>query len=169
MPKPTTKDELITEMRTERETLDAALAALTPEQMIEPGVVGDWSVKDVIAHLTAWHELYLGWYAAGQRGENPPTPAEGYNWGQLPALNERIYEQHRDQPLEAVMMEFRASYDQMLAAIEGASQEELFTPGYYAWTRKNALAGYADGCGGDHYHWASTEIRKGLKAKAKRR
>lgn len=29
-----------------------------------PGVVGDWPVKDVLAHLVAWEQMCLGWYEA---------------------------------------------------------------------------------------------------------
>ncbi len=45
------------------ETLDAAWAALTDSyagvsdpQLVEPGVVDDWSVKDILAHVTTWEE-----------------------------------------------------------------------------------------------------------------
>ncbi len=49
-----TKDELIKKIETEWDNLQAALDGLTEEQMHQPGVVGEWSIKDILAHITAW-------------------------------------------------------------------------------------------------------------------
>jgi len=167
MPRPTTKDQLLTASQQEHAALEELLAPLTPEQMTRPGALGDWSVKDVLAHLIEWEQMALSWYKAGRRGQAPHTPAEGFNWGQLPALNQRIYEKHRDRPLGDVLKQFKTSYRQALKAAQGMSEEELFTPGYYAWTKKNALAAYFIGCMSSHYHWARTELGKGLGRKKK--
>jgi hypothetical protein len=51
-----TKTDLLTEIRTQRRHLENNLAGLTPAEMCQPGVCGDWSVKDVLAHLTAWEQ-----------------------------------------------------------------------------------------------------------------
>ncbi len=165
MPRPTSKDQLLTASQQEHGMLEELLASLTHEQMVLPGVVGDWSVKDVLAHLIEWEQMVLSWHKAGRRGQTPQTPAEGFNWGQLPALNQRIYEKHRDRPLDDVLKQFKASYRQSLKAVQGASDEELFSPGYYAWTKKNTLAAYFIGCMSSHYHWARTELRRGLARK----
>ena len=34
-------------------------AGLSDSQLTEPGVTGDWSVKDVLAHVTTWEEEAL--------------------------------------------------------------------------------------------------------------
>jgi len=34
-------------------------AGLSDSQLTEPGVMGDWSVKDILAHLTWWEEEAL--------------------------------------------------------------------------------------------------------------
>ncbi|MBO0731474.1 MAG: DinB family protein, partial [Acidimicrobiaceae bacterium] len=49
------KAELIDELVATREELEELLTAMTSEQMLAAGVVGDWSVKDVLAHLL-WYE-----------------------------------------------------------------------------------------------------------------
>jgi uncharacterized protein (TIGR03083 family) len=165
MPRPTTKTGILSESRKEHEALEHLLAALSPEGMTQPGLVGEWSAKDVLAHLTEWEQMVLGWYATGLRGETPALPAEGYKWSQLPALNQHIHEKHRDRPLADVLEGFRASYDQIMALVESLSEEELFTPGRYAWARTNALASYIVSCTSSHYHWARTELRKGLRAR----
>ncbi len=164
MPRPTSKDQLLSEIQKERGALEEFLATLTPEQMVQANVLGEWSVKDVLAHLIEWEQMVLSWYKAGLRGKVPPIPAEGYNWGQLPALNQHIYEKHRDRALDDVLKQFRASYRQMLKLAQGLSEKDLFTPGRYAWANKNQLAAYITSCTSSHYRWARTGMRKGLRA-----
>ena len=163
MPRPTTKLTLIDEMKTERLALENFLATLSPDQMIQPGALGEWSVKDVLAHLIEWEQMFLGWYAAGLRGENPPVPAIGYNWGQLPALNKAIYKKHRERSLEDVLQQFQASYQQTLALVESLPGDDLFVRGLYPWMNQNNLAAYIHANGGAHYKWAREGIRKGMR------
>jgi len=165
MPEPTTKDALIAEIRTERTALEEFLMALTPQQMIQPGAIAEWSVKDVLAHLAEWEQLLLVWYQAGLRGEVLPLPAPGYNWGKMDELNQKIYEKYRDASLEVVLDYFHKSYLQVLEAVQAMAEDELFTPGRYIWTKKNALAAYVIPCTSEHYDWARQEMRKGLNQK----
>lgn len=166
MPRPSSKEQLIHEILKEHAALETFLATLTPEEMVIPAIVGPWSVKDVLTHLTAWEQMCLGWYRAGKRGERPKMPAEGYSWRQIPELNHYLYEAHRDEPLEVVLHQFDASYHEILAAIRSMTDDELFTPQVYAWTGSTTLGSYMTSATCSHYTWARKEIRKGLKAKA---
>ncbi len=166
MPRPTTKATLLAAGADELARLEALLAPLSAAQQCAPGVVGDWSVEDVLAHLTAWHEMVLAWHAAGLRGEVPETPGGGFSWQQTPALNQQIYLAHHDEPLDEVWAAFRASAARVRAAIEAASEEQLFARNVYTWTKSTTLGAYFVSATSSHYAWARTEIRKGIKAKA---
>ena len=163
MPRPTTKEQLLAQMHKEHEALVKYIDTLTPEQMAYTHPVTKWAVKDALAHLTEWEQMCLGWYKAGLRGQSPPLPAQGFNWAQLPTLNQQIYEKHRDRPLVQVLKQFRASYRQMLKTVEALSEQDLFTPGRYAWTKKNTLGAYFVSATSSHYHWALKEARKCVK------
>ena len=167
MPRPTSKTELLAAIEKERGALEKVLAPLTPEQMVDPGVVGEWSVKDVLAHLVEWEQMALGWYRAGLRGEVPAMPAPGFKWNQTPALNQMIYEKHRDRALEDVLQQSDSSFREIHGVIQALSNEELFTPGQHAWTKKLTLGAYMTSATSSHYLWAWREIRKGLRTKAK--
>jgi hypothetical protein len=54
MPRPTSKDELLTAIEVERGKLEALLDSLPPDQMTLSGVVGAWSVKDVPGVVPSW-------------------------------------------------------------------------------------------------------------------
>lgn len=167
MPRPKSRDELLTQSREDYDKLITYLDTLTPEQIIEPGTVGEWSAKDVVAHLTAWSTMFMGWYRVGEEGGTPAIPAQGYTFKQTPALNQRIYEEHRDQPLDEVLGELHAAHKTAMALIERLSNEHLFTPKVYKWTKSTTLGSYAVSATCSHYAWALKEIRKGFRAKAK--
>jgi hypothetical protein len=59
MSKPTTKAELLAENQKEHEALEQFFAALTPEEILQGDRIGVWSVKDTLAHLTAWEQRPL--------------------------------------------------------------------------------------------------------------
>jgi len=167
MPRPKSKEELLTAIAKERGALEAFLETLTREDMLEPDVVGAWSAKDVLAHLSAWEQLFLGWYCAGLRGETPALPAPGFTWNQLDQLNQQIYEEHRDEPLENVLAFFETSSQDMLALIQSLTDEQLYSPGQVAWTKKNTLSTYIVPNTSSHYAWARKELRKGFRDKRK--
>ena len=160
MPRPTSKGELLAAMVRERTKLDAVLAPLTPAQTVAPGVVGEWSVKDVLAHLAEWERMALGWYRAGLRGEAPEVPAPGFKWNETPRLNRAIFETHRDRPLDEVVAWFRSSREEMRGVIASLTDEQLFTPGRFAWTRKNTLGTYFVSATSSHDLWARTRIAR---------
>jgi hypothetical protein len=165
MSRPATKNELLKAIEIERNALEQLLAELSPEQMVEPGIVGNWSVKDVLAHLVEWEQMLLRWHAAGLKGKLPMIPSEEFNWAQLPQLNQQIYEKHRNQPLAGIQKEFNTSFKKILKTIQNLPEEDLFSRGRYAWTKNNTLGAYFISNTSSHYHWARTALRKGLKAK----
>ncbi len=167
MPRPTSKTDLLTAIKKERGALDQLLKDLTDDQLLSPDIVGSWSVKDVLAHLTAWEQMCLEWYKAGLADEMPALPAPGFKWNQTPALNQHIYEEYRDVALKDVLAKYTASHEEMMDVIQNLSNEDLFTVGRYRWTKKNTMGTYFVSATSSHYLWARKEIRKGLKAKQK--
>jgi len=164
MPRPTTKEELLTAMQKEHKALVEMLDSLPPEQLaMTSQTIEEWAIKDILAHVTAWEQMVLGWYAAGLRDEVPAMPADGFKWNQIPVLNQQIYEAHRLDPTDNVLAAFRASYQQILERIQAISDEEMFTPERYRWTRKNAMGTYFVSATSSHYHWARKEIWKCVK------
>ena len=165
MPRPTSKKQLLEQARADYEALQAELNDLTSDAMVETGIVGEWSIKDVLGHLFEWQQMTITWYRAGKRGETPITPSEKYTWREIPALNQAIYEKHRDCPADEIQAEFAASHQEALDLIGTMSEDELFTPKIYAWTKSTTLGSYLTSATSSHYAWARKEIRRGIKAK----
>lgn len=159
MPRPQNKQELYEVIHQERIKLNKALDNLTDEQKQRQGACGDWSVKDILAHLVEWEQRGLRWYRAGLQGEVPKTPDEDYNWRELPALNHAIFEAYRDWPLQEIEGVYAQSYEETLAALDQMTEAELFTPNTYPWTGNSLLRDYVNANTASHYRWASKLIR----------
>ena len=165
MPKPTTKDQILEDAQKERTALEELLNTLTPEQLSQPNLIGDWAAKDVLGHLFEWEQMVMAWYAAGVKGKTLAVPSEKYNWGQLPQLNHAIYLKHRDRSLADIQKDFKASYKKIIKTIEGIPEKELFTRKVYQWANNNPLSAYFVSATSSHYRWARTVIRKAIKSK----
>jgi uncharacterized protein (TIGR03083 family) len=99
---------------------------LTDEQMIcRPGPQEDWSVRDLVAHVTWWESFILE-RASDLIGGKESQPAEDHD-----VLNARAYEQYQDSPLADVLAEFEANWPRLEALITSLNSEQLNTPAYY--------------------------------------
>jgi hypothetical protein len=163
MPRPSTKAELVDAATTQYDALMAYLDTLTDAQLVAPGIVGAWSAKDVLAHLSAWSQMCRGWYETGAAGGDPVVPAPGYKFSQTPALNQAIYERHKDDALGVVRARLAADHAALLAIIRCLDAEVLFTPGHYRWTKSTTLGSYFTSATSSHYDWAHKELRKGFR------
>lgn len=133
------KLKLLDLIQTEYDFVKRTLSLMSSEQMLQPGAsYGEWSVKDVVAHLAAWQNRFLGWFAASQRGETPELPAPGYTWEDLNRLNEQTRLADKDRPLDKVLSDFHASYEQIVEVVEAHSEEDLFDPDLYEWTSEQS-------------------------------
>jgi hypothetical protein len=163
MSRPLNKAQLLNAIQAESAILEKLLNSLTPAQMAAAPTPGAWAVKDILAHLYAWQQMFFGWYAAGQRGETPALPAVGYKWSQIPALNQHIYEQHCHLSAGQALALFRQSHAETLRFIESLPEDELTTPGYYAWLKDSSLLVYLNANTAAHYRWAVKDIRNTVK------
>jgi hypothetical protein len=161
------KEQLLDDVRKEYRTLCATLEAIPRSRYREAGVWGDaWTLHDLVAHLAAWHRLFLGWYAEGLRGGTPHLPAEGFKWSELARLNRAIQAEHRDRPIDVVWAELETSHAEIVTILERASEAELLEPGAFAWTRDHGLVTYLAGNTSSHYRFASKVLRRWSKGVA---
>ena len=155
---PKDKAKLLESTHFERETLERKLHGLTPQEMIFPGSMGAWSVKDILQHLVDWEQRWIGWYEFGKRGEEVHTPEPGYNWREMGKLNEKYRLKYKDRPLDDVLADFHSSYLKIMSVIEKIPEEEMLATGLYPWTGKLPLIAWIAGNTCEHYHWAAQMI-----------
>jgi len=150
-----TKIELLQRIRDERRALEKILASLTHAQMLLPGVDGEWSVKDALAHISTWERWMIRWTTSLVRGEKPDTPEP---WD-IEKMNAGTYARVKDKPLAEVLEEFRLSYWDSLALAESLSEKQLQTIYADTWPMGPLWSGIAANTNG-HYKEHRTDIQK---------
>jgi hypothetical protein len=158
------KQELLDRIDEEHERFLAVANAIPQDRYRESGVWGaSWNILDLIAHLTEWEQMFLRWYREGVCGTDPALPAPGYKWSQTPALNEAIWRQHHERPLQSVLVDFAKSFDEIRALAESLSEDQLLTPGYFAWTGRLPLVAYLGPNTCSHYRTATKILKRWLR------
>ena len=137
MQEPTTKQELLAILWRMRADLERLVAEAGPLRLEQPGALDDWSIKDVIAHLTGWRWWSVARMEAAAT-KRPPTPPwsgglDENDEGATDQINQQFYQANRDRPVAEVLGDSRATFDRLEAAIAALSDAELFEAGRYPW------------------------------------
>lgn len=106
-------------LRADRSEWEALLAEVGAEWMTQPGAAGDWSVKDIIAHV-AWGEREM-------LGVVRARALVGSPYWSMPRdeRNAAVYAENRDRALDDVLAEARDVYGQLVQAFETLSDEDF--------------------------------------------
>lgn len=139
---------------------EAELVALCVDAPADPN--GRWNAKDHLAHLTAWRNRGADLLEAVRTGGVPPEKVDSDD-----AQNAKIYAATRDQSLEEVTREARASWEKLTAVIGACSETDLNKPhphfrGNAIWENVPGLAGHL----GTHLMWWYLEASNPAAAEA---
>lgn len=130
---PESKRELLEIMQGERSRFDAVVGKLTEAQLQEPGIEGGRSVKDILAHITAWEQRMIRWAGEATAGLIPQRPAPGMTWDDLDQLNEQTYLENMDKTLADVLLASASSYAHVLKTVQALTESDLFNGSRFAW------------------------------------
>jgi hypothetical protein len=114
-----------TELKKVEEGFAALLAAVQglDERAMSKRFYGDWSVKDILAHISGWQHLGAGWMERMARGEKP-TP-EGADYSDSDSWNARFAAAMRAQSGETVVADLRQSHATYLRAARAVADERF--------------------------------------------
>jgi uncharacterized protein (TIGR03083 family) len=144
------KQELIVYLGEERAKLEAVLAQVKPEQMTQAGVCGDWSVKDIVAHLAVWTSREVTVLFQAERGQKISYGMPDDSANDWANVNAKDYAQQKDRPLERIQEDFRGAYKQLLKRLTAWQDETaLFQANKFAGS-KSSLADKMIGGVGEH-------------------
>jgi len=105
------------------EALKESYAGLSDAELLEPGVAGAWSVRDVIAHVTWWEEEALTHLPLILAGGRPPRYSVTY--GGIDAFNAKMTAQKKDLSLAEVMDQRDEVHRRLIAFIESAPGDQV--------------------------------------------
>jgi len=123
------KAQILTRIQTAHAPLETTLPRLTEEQMLQPGVEGKSSIKDILAHITAWEQhLIRRLQAALYEGKAEVYVVEPDEPHDTDSVNELIFVRNHHLPLQQVLSDFHRSFQETLQAVEALSDDDLSNP-----------------------------------------
>ena len=125
------KSEFLNGLREEYRQWEALLDQIGEARMDQSGVADDWSIKDIVAHLTGWRRRTVARLQAAQRGEGEPPPYWPAHLQTDDEINAWIYESNHDRSVREVLEESDQVFQQLLAVIEGLPDDIVIEPAYH--------------------------------------
>ncbi len=141
---PISKKQLLAELQSEQAAWLALLDEIGEENMTQPEVAGGWSIKDIVAHITGWRRRTVNRFRAAL---DPSTdmialwPAELHEDDEVDEINAWIYKVNRDRPLADVLNDSHEVFQQLVAAVDALSDEQLNDPQRLPWFEGERLTG----------------------------
>jgi len=117
------REQLLNRLGTAWAAFQASYAGLASSRLTEPGVAGDWSVKDIIAHVTWWEEEALRHLPLIMAGGRPPRYSVTY--GGIDAFNAMMAERKRDLPLSDVLTQQNDTHQRLIDFIQSVSEDQF--------------------------------------------
>jgi hypothetical protein len=165
----TSKADWLARIDQTQQTWESIVNEAGPEGLDRPGAAGDWTLKDVAGHLNGWRARTVARLEAAARNEEPaanPWPADLTDETDegVDQINEWLYDHYRDQPAESILGESREQFGRMRAAVDALSDDDLNTPGRYAWFGDYPLSAVIAGSLDHLYEEHEPALRKWLSS-----
>jgi hypothetical protein len=144
-----TKEALLAEIRSTHEALAASIGTVPDDAWTEPLADMDgWTRKDALAHVGWWSDHSARVITALRAGQVPYDQDPDFD---IHAQNRSILEEFRARDAAEVRAYESAAFERLVAAVEAATDEDLFTPGRYPWLEEETLAAAVEWDSTKHY------------------
>ena len=84
---------------------------------------GDWSIKDLVAHLTGWNRWLVARMQSAGRGEPEPHPTWPAHLQTDDEINAWIYESNHRRSVREVLDESHQVFQKLFAVMEGLPED----------------------------------------------
>jgi len=129
------KKEMLAEIVAARDELNRALDGLTSDDMLVTGVVGVWSIKDVLAHLVAWESEVV---TALNHVQNKRMPAI-MKIEDIDEWNAEQYRINARRPAAAVLADFEGVHRMLHHMVADFDEQHLADRRRYRWMEGEPL------------------------------
>jgi hypothetical protein len=98
------------------------------QRMELPGVMGEWSFKDMVAHLNDWQAWSIARMRAAQNGDPKPAPPWPESFTEDDEVNGWIYEANRERPSAEVLDITQQNFDDLLDFVDSLNDDAAIEP-----------------------------------------
>jgi hypothetical protein len=135
-----TKQEILDAMQDSRAKLLEAINGLDPAEMQIPGVVGQWSVRDILGHITRWEAELVRMMFQLIQGMAPDFPT--LTDPDFDKINARFQKENLGRSLDLILSDFQSVRKQTQRRLADFTEEQLSSPVYYQALKGIALLEY---------------------------
>jgi len=151
------KEAILTSLEVSREDFLDAIEGLSDEILLQPGVVGEWSIKDLLIHLTRWEAELVKLLWQVRQGKSPSTLH--FSKVAVDEINDRWYQESRTRPLEVALEDFHGVRNQTIRRVEEFTDKEFTDPKHYPWLNDTPLWQWIAGDSFEHEEEHAAQIR----------
>ena len=133
--KPSDKNDVIQRIQDGRQAFDHALGRIGPDRLSLELTDGEWTIRDLLHHISAWERLMVQWVEESLRGETPDRPTPDEEWDDLDVMNAQIVAEGRAMNEEQILSNFVDSYHAAVNIVKRMSDDDLFDGDRFAWRK----------------------------------
>jgi hypothetical protein len=122
---PKRAERLLTTLERRWDEFVHSYIGLPKEALVEPGVVGEWSIKNLIAHVSIWEMEAIKHLPVIAAGNRPPRYSVTY--GGIDAFNDQMMANMLGLSLEETLRQRDDTHQRLIAYLHGLPPELLAT------------------------------------------
>jgi len=132
-----TKNDVIEQITQARTDTFASVEGVSEELLCQPKTIGDWSVKDVLLHLSRWEAELVKLLFQAKQGAVIESPIFADDFLKY---NDVWWAEGKDRSLEAVMADMAGVRQQLLRRLNEFSEAELDDSERFPWMKHQPLS-----------------------------
>ncbi len=127
------RDEILEELDRVREELLVTIEPLPDEALLQPGVMDDWTMADILAHLVAWESEMVTALLRIDQGKTPTRLVDAF--ADVDDYNARRYRENKGRDLDRIFEDLIGVRVQLEDWLAEFSDKELNDPQRYNWSK----------------------------------
>src|SRR3989441_11864737 len=116
------KQQLLKRLEKAWAAIKESYTGLSDSQLTEPGVMGNWSVKDILAHVTTWEEEALKYLPLILENGRPPRYVK---YGGIDAFNAAMTEGKRGLSVAEVLRQLDDTHRRLVDFVQDVPEKEF--------------------------------------------
>jgi hypothetical protein len=109
------KENILNRLEENWQVLLQAVSGLSEKELMEAGVCGDWSVRDIMCHISTWEEEAMENIPFILRGESTPRYS---SHGGIVEFNARAQADKKEYTLTRVKREFHSTHQRFTSYLD---------------------------------------------------
>ena len=134
-----TTEEFVEMLQEGNKELLNLIDGLEESQMEIPGVKGDRSIKQLLAHITYWNKHGITWLASVYKGEKPVMPVKSDNMAErrmeMAKLNAEVDERTLRRSVKEVLEEYKETFAIVIEHVKRLEKKHLDSVFDYLWSK----------------------------------